>query len=244
MKYSGLRRRRRKETDGARDPLNQNRSSHGPRLKWVGKGLRLALIPLVVWVGSIESINLLSRPYVYSTAKSVPNAPVGIVFGAGLQRSGRPSLILAQRLDGAIELYREHKVQRLLMSGDNRTADHNEPKAMRRYAILHSVPADDIDVDFGGRDTYDTCYRAKHVFGVDKAVFITQQYHAPRAVFIGRALGIDSVAFGVPNLVDHPAAQLSFTCREYCADLKAIWDASISHRAPYVDSGRRHSKAL
>jgi vancomycin permeability regulator SanA len=120
------------------------------------------------------------------------------------------------------------------MSGDNRTENYNEPKAMRAYAIRHSVPSAAIELDYAGRDTYDTCYRAKRVFGVDKAIFITQEYHAPRTVFLARALGIESTAFAVKNLPLYSLKQMSFDAREVCADVKAVWDVAVSHRRPYV----------
>jgi vancomycin permeability regulator SanA len=185
-------------------------------------------------VALVSLIDLSSSQYIYNQVAEVPSAPVGIVFGAGVLRNGQPSLVLRERLDGAIELYKRHKVSHLLMSGDNRTTHYNEPRAMRNYALKHSVSSSDIWMDYAGRDTYDTCYRAKHKFLINKAILITQLYHAPRAVYLGRAFGIDSVAYGVKNLDEFPASQFSFSLREVCADLKAVWDVSVSHRRPYV----------
>jgi len=177
-----------------------------------------------------------TRSRVQDRARQVAGKPVAVVFGAGLIAGGKPSLILQNRLDGAIELFREGKVPKLLMSGDNRVASYNEPKAMRDYALDHGVPARAIVLDYAGRDTYDTCYRAKHVFGVDEAVFVTQGYHAPRALYVGRALGIDAVALSVPSVRHSPGLQASYVGRECVADLKAWWDINVSHRRPYIDS--------
>lgn len=165
----------------------------------------------------------------------VPAEPVAIVFGAGL-RGGKPSLILQNRLDGAIDLYRKGKVHKLLLSGDNRFADYNEPQAMRRYALAHRVRDDDIVLDYAGRDTYDTCFRAKNVFGLNEAILVTQAYHAPRAVYTARSLGIDATAYALPNLRRYPGLQLSYNAREYMADLKAMWDLKVTHRRPYIDT--------
>ena len=197
----------------------------------------LALLsPALAWLLLVGYVRVSTGRYVYGSAQEVPAAPVAIVFGAGLKSDGQPTLILKDRLNGAIELIKEGKVQRLLMSGDNRVKNYNEPAAMREYAVQHGVPGSKIELDYAGRDTYDTCFRARHAFSVDKAVLVTQQYHAPRAVFIARGLGIDAVAYGVPNLASHQGLQLGYSGREYLADVKAWWDVELGHRKPYVGS--------
>ncbi|HWD38651.1 MAG TPA: ElyC/SanA/YdcF family protein [Fimbriimonas sp.] len=193
-------------------------------------------LPLLALILSIGYIQGSTFDHVYTKLNDLPEKPFAIVPGAGLRPGGKPSLILQARLDGAIDLYRFKIVRKLLMSGDNRTKYYNEPAAMRQYALEQGVPSKDILLDFAGRDTYDTCYRAKAVFGCKSAVVVTQQYHASRAVFLARSFGIDAVAYAVPNLTQFPALQFNYTLREYLADLKALWDVNISHRDPYVDS--------
>jgi len=125
-------------------------------------------------------------------ASQVPSAPVALVFGAGLAHNGRPSAMLAERLDMAVELYRIGKVEKLLVSGDNSIRAHDETQAMSRYAILHGVPPDAVARDFAGFSTYDSCYRAQEVFGVRRAVLVTQGFHLPRALFIANSLGMEA----------------------------------------------------
>lgn len=127
-------------------------------------------------------------------AQAAPEAPVALVFGAGL--SGQePSVLLAQRLDTAIGLYRAGKVRRILVSGDASERYHDESGAMMRYTVERGVPPADVDIDVAGLSTYDSCARAKDVFGVERALLVTQRFHLPRALFIARSLGID--AYGV-----------------------------------------------
>ena len=114
-----------------------------------------------------------------SDPADVSHHQVALVLGAGLTAKGTPTWFLADRLDAAIRLYRMGKVDGLLMSGDNHTASHDEPTAMRTYAIAHGVPAAAITLDYAGFDTYDSCYRARHIFGVQSAVVVTQSL--PRA---------------------------------------------------------------
>jgi SanA protein len=121
---------------------------------------------------------------------------VAIVFGAGLVANGQPSPILADRLDTAAYLYQMGKTKKLLVSGDNYLRYHDETRAMKRYLVDRGVSAKDIVSDFAGLSTYDTCYRAKEVFGVERAILVTQRFHMPRALFIAGGLGM--VADGVP----------------------------------------------
>ena len=119
--------------------------------------------------------------------------PVAIVFGAGYWPSGRLSHALADRMETAVALYQTGKVNKLLLSGDNRFADYNEPAVMARYAEERGVPREDLVLDYAGRRTYDSCYRARHIFGVEHAVLITQAFHLPRALYTCRQLGVAAV---------------------------------------------------
>ncbi|RME07282.1 MAG: hypothetical protein D6803_04360, partial [Anaerolineae bacterium] len=96
--------------------------------------------------------------------ENVPPRKVAIVFGAGLWRDGSPSGVLRDRVATAADLYFEGKVEVLLMSGDNRFENYNEPAAMRDYALRLGVPEEAIVLDYAGRRTYDTCYRAGAIF--------------------------------------------------------------------------------
>ena len=116
---------------------------------------------------------LSTRSRVY-TVESAPVHRAAIVFGAGLWRDGSPTPVLRDRVATAAQLYFAGKVEKLLMSGDNSYVEHNEPGAMRGYALELGVPDEAIVLDYAGRRTYDTCYRAKAIFGLQEAVLVTQ----------------------------------------------------------------------
>ncbi len=118
-----------------------------------------------------------------------------IVLGGGI-RKDKPSPLLQDRLDKAIELYKEGVSNKILMSGDHGSKDHDEVNVMKNYAIENGVPSEDIFMDHAGFSTYDTMYRAKYIFGVKRAIIVTQKYHIFRSVYIANKLGID--AYGVP----------------------------------------------
>jgi len=218
-------------------PARKRSTSKRKLRKWT---LCLLASPLLLVLSIASLFYWTTQSYIHANLDDIRSAPVAIVFGAGLQKGGRPSRVLRSRLDGSIELYRQGKVQKLLLSGDNRTRYYNEPAAMQKYAIEHRVPKRDIILDYAGRDTYDTCYRARNVFGFTNAVLVTQAYHAPRAIYVARRMGIEAEAYAVPNLDQFPLLQMSYTVREYMADSKAFWDVQISHRKPYAVQETEH----
>jgi len=139
---------------------------------------------------------LVARQYedrIYAVVDDVPAQPAAIVFGAGYLPSGRLSDALADRMETAIELYQAGKVNKLLLTGDNRRADYNEPAAMARYAEARGIPRQDMVLDYAGRRTYDSCYRAGEIFGLEEAVLVTQAFHLPRALYTCDRLGLDVV---------------------------------------------------
>ena len=190
--------------------------------------LLVILIGIVLVFGSRIFTALYSKPLM-KTAKTIQPTRVAIVFGAGLQWDGSPSPILRDRVETAVDLYKAGTVEKLLMSGDNRFVDYNEPGAMRSYAIELGVPEEDIVLDYAGRRTYDTCFRAKNIFKVDEAILVTQNYHLPRALFTCSALGISSQGFSADKRVYSIISKTVWNVREIPASLKALWDVWIWH---------------
>lgn len=174
-----------------------------------------------------------SRPKTY-LVETVSSARVALVLGAGLNRDGTPGVVLQDRVSKAAELYFSGKVEKLLMSGDNTSLHYNEPAAMQEFAISIGVPEEDIILDYAGRRTYDSCYRAQAIFGVDKMIVVTQAYHLPRALFLCNAFDIE--ADGVP--ADDANYRLRFYTfwwtREIFASLNAYWDVLIAHPEPIL----------
>jgi len=169
-----------------------------PSHRWRAVLTWTVLASLVVGAGVIGwtrwTLNHRYRDAIYDDAAEV-SVPVAIVFGAGYWPSGRLSNVLMDRLDAAIDLYEAGSVRKLLFSGDNRVEDYNEPEAMLNYALRRNVPREDIVLDYAGRRTYATCYRARDIFQLDRTVLVTQRYHQPRALLTCRALGLDAVGY-------------------------------------------------
>jgi SanA protein len=164
------------------------------------------------------------RKYVYSIDQ-VPSIPVAIVFGAGIWPDGTLSDILADRVD-------QGKVRKLLFTGDNRYLNYNEPQRMAEYAIAQGVPEADIVLDYAGRRTYDSCYRARYIFEVDSAILVTQAYHLSRALFTADRLGIRVV--GVAADRRQYIHIRDYCLRELVATPVAWWEVLISHPIPVM----------
>ena len=202
--------------------------------KWTWRVIQtLALLGLLVFFlpRIITSIYAMFRAY---SVEDVPADRVAIVFGAGLRRDGTPTAVLRDRVETAAQLYFDGKAEKLLMSGDNRVADYNEPESMRQHARSLGVPDKAIVLDYAGRRTYDTCYRAKAVFGVESAILVTQKFHMSRALFTCNALGLKAVGVEAANYYYLKRSRLYWNIREQIATVGAFWDVYFKQPLPVL----------
>ncbi|MFV8184475.1 SanA/YdcF family protein [Streptomyces sp. AF1B] len=203
-----------------RPRLPRTRAGRRRLLQAVMAGCVLALLP-ATWMYLVTGDRL-------RTTADVPRSDVAVVFGAGLW-DGEPSPYLAHRLDAAARLYRAGRVKVVLVTGDNSRKDYDEPDAMRTYLTRHGVPAERIVSDYAGFDTWDSCVRAKKIFGVDRAVLISQGFHIRRAVALCQAAGVRSYGIGIQD--KHDITWYYGGTREVLAAGKAALDA-VFHPDP------------
>ncbi|MBB5957564.1 vancomycin permeability regulator SanA [Saccharothrix tamanrassetensis] len=199
------------------------------RIRWKRVLVAAALLGVLaatpwVWVRTA------SAPHRYAAA-DVPEAPVALVLGAGL-RNGQPTPLLAGRLDVAADLYRRGKVKVLLVSGDNSRKEYDEPSAMRGYLVAKGVPERVIVADYAGLDTWDSCSRAKRIFGVSRATVVTQEFHLPRAVALCREAGLEAFGVGHDTSRAFRATTAYGHFREGFASGKAMWDGLVAKPDP------------
>ncbi|WP_435613541.1 SanA/YdcF family protein [Streptomyces sp. bgisy159] len=198
----------------SRPRLPRTRAGRRRLVRAVMAGCALGLLP-ATWLRLTTADRLVPT-------RTAPRTDVAVVFGAGLW-NGEPSPYLAHRLDAAATLYREGRVRVVLVTGDNSREDYDEPDAMRAYLTRHGVPDGRIVSDYAGFDTWDSCVRAKKIFGVDEAVLISQGFHIRRAVALCRAAGITAYGVGVDER--HDATWYYGGTRELFAAGKAALDA-------------------
>ncbi|QIK72652.1 DUF218 domain-containing protein [Propioniciclava coleopterorum] len=196
--------------------------------------LTVALCVVALGVGSIAGPALWTRWMARDRVLTLAQAPardVAIIYGAEVYPSGRPSPYLRARLDLGAALYKAGKAKALIVSGDDAASHNREATSMKKYLVSVGVPAAKVVEDAYGLDTYDTCVRARDVFGVTSALLVSQRYHLHRAVATCRAVGVDAVGVGDVSVKKTSKRWDEFARRELGANLKMVWDL-VTSRAP------------
>jgi len=197
-------------------------------MRIIPKIMLILLALVIIWAAyAYLDVTLRYRGRIV-TPEAVKHRPVAIVFGAGVYPDGRLSPMLADRVLTAVDLYQAGKVDKLLMTGDNSIATYNEPWHMAEYAIARGVPETDIAFDYAGRRTYASCWRAKHIFGLDQVVLVTQRFHLPRALYLCESLGLDARGVAADRR-DYGLASTRYALREMLARVKAWLDIHLLH---------------
>jgi len=201
-------------------------------LKKRRKMILLIILVLIILIGAPRLIMLRHASSRVYTDDTVASFRAAIVFGAGLTADGGPTAVLMDRVATAAKLYAAGKVEKILMSGDNRFSYYNEPGAMKDYAMQIGVPEEDIILDYAGRRTYDTCYRAKEIFQLSEAIVVTQLFHLPRALYTCSSLGLQAVGISA----DMRTYQDSdfWSIREIPASLIAFIQVHLTHPEPVL----------
>jgi vancomycin permeability regulator SanA len=194
--------------------------------------LLILLLSIIILVGAPRVIMVHGAQKRTYNTENVPADKAAIVFGAGLMVDGSPTSVLKDRVATAAELYNSGKINKILMSGDNRFLNYNEPGAMKIYALELGIPEEDIVLDYAGRRTYDTCYRAKEIFQLSSAILVTQQFHLPRALYTCNALGLESV--GVTADLRPYRDSGYWSIREIIASLVAFAQVHITKPEPVL----------
>lgn len=215
---------------------------HRDRERWPPSGffprvVRSAVLAAGVGVlpvaASVSYVRSLSSGHLFD-ADDVPAAPVGLVLGALVYPDGTPSAFLRARLDLGRQLYEAGRIEMILVSGDHASPEYDEPRAMRDYLLEQGVPENKVVVDPAGFDTYDSCVRARDVYGVSKLTVITQSYHLPRAVGTARAIGLDAVGVGDRSVRTRYRPWAIGVLRDQLACVKTVVDLG-TERSPRVD---------
>jgi vancomycin permeability regulator SanA len=203
------------------------------RRHWIRRSLIGALLLVSLPLGLGYYVDWSTSDLRFRDPQQVPLKPVAIVFGAEVYRNGQLSPMLAARVQQAVEVYRLGRVRKILMTGDNSRTDYDEVTAMKRYATELGVPAEVVYLDYAGFSTYESCYRAREIFGVRDAVVITQGFHLPRAVYTCAHLGIKVVGLETNDRGNYLKRVIArHMAREILATVKALWDVHLRKPLP------------
>ncbi|HAD97039.1 MAG TPA: protein SanA [Cryomorphaceae bacterium] len=188
------------------------------------------LLAIICWI-TYSGVSSFAQPYISSTMDDLPAQKVGLMLGTSPRLSGgRPNLYFTYRVQAATDLYEQGKIEYILVSGDNRKKEYNEPRAMRDALIKKGISEDHIILDYAGFRTFDSMIRAEKVFGQDSFIVISQPFHNERAVFIARKSGIEAYGFNARDV--DVAAGFKTKLREVGARVKMILDIYVLHTEP------------
>ena len=191
----------------------------------------IGVIGIILFFSIIFYIDKYAAGFYYNSIGEIPKADAIIVLGAFVY-DGRPSPILLERLENALELYYAGKAPKIILSGDHGTKEYDEVNTMKDFMLENGVPREVLFLDHAGFNTYDSMYRAKAIFCIESLLISTQDFHINRSVYIARNLGID--AYGYP-CEDKPIYSMKlFKTRESLARVKAFWDTLIKRKPRYL----------
>lgn len=191
----------------------------------------VVLIVLFLFIWSNTWVHYESKNYVTANLNSLPDTKVGLLLGTSkLGRGGNPNPYFYNRIDAACKLYNAGKIEYILISGDNGTKGYNEPEDMRQELLARGVPEGKIFLDYAGFDTYDSVLRANKIFGQNKFIVISQEFHNKRAVYIARRFDLEAYGY---NANDFKRGYLTQT-REYFARVKAYFEVKFSVEPTYL----------
>lgn len=152
-------------------------------------------------------------------------ASYAIVLGASVKQDGTASDALVDRVTTSVDLFKQGKVEKILMTGDDGKFHTDEVSAMKKLALDQGVPDQAVLVDGHGYRTYESCKRAAKEFGVKDAIIVTQRFHLGRSLYLCHGFGID--AQGIAADRQSYEKIVSFMIREIGASVKAWWDTHI-----------------
>ena len=196
--------------------------------KWLLYGLLATFLVILLcnyWI--VKS----TASEIYSDITAIPSRKVGLVLGASKNTPRGPNLYFSYRMQAAADLYKNNKVKYLLVSGDNRRADYDEPTDMQQALIELGVPDSCIYLDYAGFRTFDSMVRCKKVFGEDSIIVVSQQFHNQRALFIAAHEGINAIAYNAREV--HNSYSFKTRVREYFARVKCVLDLFVFHTKPH-----------
>lgn len=194
----------------------------------------LALIGILTLLGGsfLVKHSTADKIVTAENATEIINADCILVLGCQVRDDGTPSDMLRDRLAKAIELYQLGAAPKIIMSGDHGRKDYNEVGTMKQYAIDHGIPSEDIFMDHAGFSTYESIFRAKEIFGVQKVLVVTQQYHLYRALYIANRF--DMEAYGTAAEDYHYAGQEMREIREILARCKDLLTSVLKPKPEYL----------
>lgn len=189
--------------------------------------LALALASVLVYANMV----VLRYSNFYASAFTAPTSSIAIIFGGGMNELGDQTPFQEDRVRMGVALYKAGKVQQLVVTGDDGGNHDNEVAAMKTYALSFGLPSSAVLIDPHGYRTYESCYRERVVYGITRALVISQSFHVPRILYLCNSLGVRAEGVSA-DLRDYDSAWYRAEVREVLARVKAWWQLEISRPLP------------
>jgi vancomycin permeability regulator SanA len=202
---------------------------------WKRKVLITLLIGLFgVFLVVFSNVYILktSKSYIFNELDGIPSSQAVLILGSKVYSNGAMSDVLADRVIKGLELYESEKVSKILVSGDHGRVEYDEVNVVKDYLLENGVSEEDIFLDHAGFDTYDSLYRAKEIFEIESLIIVTQEFHLPRAVYIGNSLGIKTYGY-IADRQPYIAARWN-SLRESLARVKAFLNVTFHSKSKYL----------
>ena len=166
---------------------------------------RILSLALLVTLAAVIYCNVRISSYaggrLYDSVDAMPHCRTALVLGTSHKgRNGGPNRFFEARIKACAELYSAGKIDRIIVSGDNRFTYYNEPERMREALVKKGIPSGIIFLDYAGFRTLDSVVRAKEVFGQNSFVVVSQRFHNERAVFIAGKKGLDAIGYNAEDV--------------------------------------------
>ena len=203
-------------------------------IRWLKMTLILGVLLVLGFVGFIGYANYVAtragKGILFDDVHDVPSQRAGLVFGCSEKFGSRDNLYFKYRIQAAAELWHAGKVDFLIVSGDNRVENYNEPVAMRKALVRAGVPFKKIVCDYAGLRTLDSVVRAKEIFGLTEVIFVSQKFQNERAAYIAKAHGMTVYGYNARDVEGYAARKTED--REVFARVKMWIDVNITHERP------------
>ncbi|WP_339876533.1 SanA/YdcF family protein [Olleya marilimosa] len=199
-------------------------------IKHIITAITLAILAIIL---SNVHINYKAKDKLYDNLTEIPKNRVGLVLGTSkFVDNNTINLYYKYRLEAAFSLYKNKKIEIILISGDNSTVNYNEPSAFKQDLINLGVPEEKIILDYAGFRTLDSIIRAKKIFGLDQFTIISQQFHNQRAIYLAQCQDLNVIAFNAKDATSRYGLRTQI--REYLARTKAILDIIINTQPKFL----------
>lgn len=193
----------------------------------------IALLCTITIIICNRKIKRFADSKTYTEVTAIPRNDVGLLLGTSPKlKNGNNNLYFDYRILAAAELYKAGKIRYILISGDNRKKDYNEPEEMKKALIQKGVPESTIYLDYAGFRTLDSVVRAKEIFGQSRITIISQRFHNERAIYLAGKNGIYAIGYNAQDV--NAYAGIKTNARELLARVKMFIDLAVDKQPHFL----------